>query len=61
MNKQKNELIIALKQLVNNLEEVAALFRVYDDPAYHMPAGQLLGSAHVIKDWIQQVEFGDKK
>lgn len=57
MNKQKNELIIALKQLANNMIEVAELLSKNENGKCHSCAKQLLGASMMVRDWAYNIEF----
>ena len=57
MNKQKNELIIALKQLANNMIEVAELLAEYKHDTCPHCAKQLLGASMMVKDWAYNIEL----
>lgn len=57
MNKQKNELIIALKQLANNMTEVADLLAEYKHDTFPRWAQALVGASMMVKEWASNVEL----
>jgi hypothetical protein len=61
MEKQKNDLVIALKQLANRMDEVAQMMRVYARRHVKEHSIQLAGAADIARSWADSIELDNIK